>query len=239
MKKWLVRADTGGTFTDGWAMSPSGEEKRCKVLSSGCVRCKVVEATLDGVTLVSGLDGFEDSFLVGWSVKDSVVIEQAGGGLKLSSGDFESGEVGLEVTTGEEAPVVAARILTGTRMGEDFPEMDFRVATTRGTNALLEGKGTEPVLFVTKGFRDLPVIRDQRRPELLARVIKKEPPITKKVVEVSGRLAVSGEVLVELDEEALRNAARKWVGQGETVAVVALLHSDRFPEMEQRVKRFC
>ena len=38
-------------------------------------------------------------------------------------------------------------------MGEDFPEMDFRVATTRGTNALLEGKGTEPVLFVTQGFQ--------------------------------------------------------------------------------------
>ena len=30
--------------------------------------------------------------------------------------------------------------------------------------------------------------------------------------------------------------AREWVGKGETVAVVALLHGDRFPEMEQRVK---
>ena len=235
MKKWLVRADTGGTFTDGWAMSPSGEERRCKVCRVDVCGVKVVGETSEGMTLVSGLDGFEDGFLVGWSVKDTVVTEHAGDRLKLSSGVFGLGEV-LELRTGEEAPVVAARILTGTKMGEEFPEMDFRVATTRGTNALLEGKGTEPVLFVTEGFKDLPTIRDQRRPELLARVIRKEPPITTKVVEVSGRQGVSGEVLVDLDEEELRGVARDWVARGETVAVVALLHGDRFPEMEQRVK---
>ena len=46
MGKWLVRIDVGGTFTDGWARSPEGDEIRCKVLSSGIIRTRV--AGLDG-----------------------------------------------------------------------------------------------------------------------------------------------------------------------------------------------
>ncbi|MGJ8724901.1 MAG: hydantoinase B/oxoprolinase family protein [Roseibacillus sp.] len=234
MKKWLVRADTGGTFTDGWAMNPDGVERRCKVLSSGCVRAEVKEELGEGRLRLAGLEGFGDSFFEGWTLNGILVVSQLKGVFTLERS--VEGLAMIELRTGEEAPVVAARILTGTRMGEGFPEMDFRVATTRGTNALLEGEGTEPVLFVTKGFGDLPVIRDQRRPELLARVIVKEAPITSKVVEVSGRQAVSGEELVALDEEGLRQVGREWVARGETVAVVALLHADRFPAMELRVK---
>ena len=234
MKRWLVRADTGGTFTDGWALSPDGEERRCKVLSSGCVRAAVKEELSKGRLRLAGLEGFGDSFFEGWTLNGGVVVGQVDGVFTLEKPVV--GVTVVELRTGEEAPVVAARILTGTRMGEGFPEMDFRVATTRGTNALLEGKGTEPVLFVTEGFRDLPVIRDQRRPELLVRVIEKPAPITSKVSEVSGRQSVAGEELVGLDEERLRAVAREWVAKGETVAVVALLHADRFPVMEQRVK---
>ncbi|MFC0018486.1 hydantoinase B/oxoprolinase family protein [Roseibacillus persicicus] len=235
MNSWLVRADTGGTFTDGWARSPEGEERRCKVLSSGCIRGQAREEISEGLFRVSGIEGFPDGFLVGWSVNGSLVGEHAQSCLRLVAGLPAVGEI-LEFTTGEEAPVLAARILTRTRLEDEFPTMDFRVATTRGTNALLEGKGTEPVLFITQGFRDLPEIRDQRRPELFARVIEKLPAITRKIVEVSGRQAVDGRELVRLDEEGLRAGARNWVAQGEKVAVVALLHSDRFPAIESRVK---
>ena len=234
MKKWLVRADTGGTFTDGWAKSPNGEERRCKVLSSGCVRAKVVGELEDGRVRLTGLEGFDDSFFVGWKLNGVEVTAQLEGVFTLASEVVHEGVV--ELRTGEEAPVVAARILTRTPLEVAFPEMSFRVATTRGTNALLEGKGTEPVLFVTKGFRDLPDIRDQRRPDLFARVICKPEPITRKIVEVSGRQAVDGEELFALDEGEVRDAAKGWVRRGEKVAVVALLHADRFPEMERRVQ---
>lgn len=235
MSKWLVRADTGGTFTDGWALSPDGEERRCKVLSSGCVRAEVAEHLGNAQVRLRGVEGFDDFFFEGWTLNGREVFCQVDGIFTLENELTKQGMV--ELRTGEEAPVVAARILTRTRMGEEFPEMDFRVATTRGTNALLEGKGTEPVLFVTEGFRDLPEIRDQRRPELFARVIRKQAPITKKIVEVRGRLSAKGEVLVELDEEAIREAAQEKLSRGEKVAVVAFLHADRFPEMELRAKR--
>ena len=238
MKKWLVRADTGGTFTDGWGLSPGGEERRCKVLSSGCVRAEVSEDLGEDLgekrLRLAGLEGFGARFFEGWRLNGVRVVSQEGEVFTLDA--LVENEGMVELRTGEEAPVVAARILTETLLGEDFPEMDFRVATTRGTNALLEGKGTEPVLFVTKGFGDLPEIRDQRRPELFARVIGKAEPVTRKVVEVVGRQSVSGELLIALDEELIRERAREWVLQGEQVAVVALLHADRFPEMEQRVQ---
>ena len=235
MNKWLLRTDTGGTFTDGWALNPNGEEHRCKVLSSGCVRAVVTEAVDEKTLRLSGLEGYPDSFFTSWSLNGSRVERQEGD-LFFCESESSFGKV-VELRTGEEAPVVAARILTGTRLNEEFPVMDFRVATTRGTNALLEGKGMEPVLFLTKGFRDLPSIRDQRRPDLFEREIRKLPPVTKKIVEIEGRVSVLGETLSSLDEDQLRKSAQKWLQRGEKVAVVALLHADRFPEEERQVKK--
>ena len=40
-----------------------------------------------------------------------------------------------ELTTGEAAPVLGARLLTRTRLADDFPSLRFCLATTRATNA--------------------------------------------------------------------------------------------------------
>ena len=42
MADWQIRIDVGGTFSDGWALTPSGSQIRCKVLSSGILRASVV-----------------------------------------------------------------------------------------------------------------------------------------------------------------------------------------------------
>lgn len=233
--KWQVRADTGGTFTDGWAQSPEGEEFRCKVLSSGCVRIEVSKERGGKRIQIPGLGNYGDHFFTQWLLNGIEILAHEGDCITLKS-PLSLLDGVAELRTGEEAPVVAARLLTRTGLGDSFPPMDFRVATTRGTNALLEGTGVEPVLFVTQGFGDLPSIRDQRRPALFARVIEKQDPVTKKVVEVIGRISAEGEILIPLDEKALRSAAREWRSQGERVAVVALLHADRFSEMEYRVQ---
>lgn len=227
-----MRADTGGTFTDGWARRPDGTERRCKVLSTGCLRCQIVGVAGQQYK-VTGLEAYPPGLLVGWRTDRGRVVSQEGQKLGVEAGTAgpEAAAI-LELSTGEEAPVLAARILTETRLGEAFPGMDLRVATTRGTNALLEGKGTEPVLFVTKGFHDLAKIRDQRRPDLFARVIRKVSPITRKVVEVSGRVSVEGVFLEEFDEEEFRFRAEALYAEGERVAVVALLHADRHPAIE-------
>ncbi|MDP7106143.1 MAG: hypothetical protein QGH41_03640, partial [Roseibacillus sp.] len=60
---WLLRVDTGGTFTDGWARSPEGEERRCKVLSSGVLRTRVEELVGAGCYRLAGDFGAEDGLL--------------------------------------------------------------------------------------------------------------------------------------------------------------------------------
>ena len=73
----------------------------------------------------------------------------------------------IELVSGWEAPILGMRLLLS-RNGVDWmsAKTEMRLATTRCTNALLEGKGTAPVLFTTARFGDLVEIGDQRRTEL-------------------------------------------------------------------------
>jgi len=65
-----------------------------------------------------------------------------------------------------------------------------RLGTTVGTNAILERKGAEFIFVVTKGFRDILEINDQRRENLFDLEIKKPKPLYKKVVEVDERVII-------------------------------------------------
>lgn len=232
---WLVRADTGGTFTDAWAVGPSGEPRRCKVLSDGMLAFSIGEESDDGWLDLGVSPCFDDHTLLGFATPCGArVIASEGHGRRIRLDAAIPGNR-LFLTTGEEAPVVAARLLTGTPPPQKLPPMDFRVATTRGTNALLERKGAPVVLFVTRGFQDLPVIRDQRRARLFSLHQPEEPHPCAAVVEIGGRLDAGGEVLEVPDETAVRAAARDCVAKGLKVAAVALLHAWRDPAFEIRV----
>lgn len=151
----------------------------------------------------------------------------------LSSGKIPEG-AGLSPAyeTGEDAPVVAVRVLTETFPGEGFPPLELRVATTRATNALLERKGDQVTLVTSRGFGSLLEIRDQRRPDLFETCPGTGDSILREVIEVPGRVTRDGEVLEELDLSPLieREAELK-----EGVVAVALLHADVQPAMEEAV----
>ncbi|MFM7321423.1 MAG: hydantoinase/oxoprolinase N-terminal domain-containing protein, partial [Armatimonadota bacterium] len=104
------------------------------------------------------------------------------------------------VPTGLEAPVVAAHVVTGTPLGKPLPPCRMRLATTRGTNALLTRTTAAPVLWTTRGFGDLPRIGHQQRPDLFAIAPVLPEPWHGPVVEVSARLAANGTELAPLDE---------------------------------------
>ena len=226
---WRIATDTGGTFTDCHALDPEDRESRCKVLSTGCLRAMVGD---DG--LLKGLPPLPEGFLIGFQVR--AVTEEK---LQVVSDEsiFRKWAPGtlLELTTGEEAPVLGARILTNTPPGKDFPPLRLRIATTRATNALLERKGGRIALFITKGFGDLLSIGDQRRSDLFA--LKHEPrPIFHEVVcEVPERISVTGELLEPLDESAVRSAAMDCLAKGITIAAISLLHGHAHPQHELRV----
>ena len=207
---WRIFADTGGTFTDCLAISPDGLWNRAKVLSSGVLRTDVAGRAPWRI-------GLPDSFL------DGVKSERTG-----------------EIVTyfpGQEAPLVAAHLVTKTPFSQQLPDLELRLGTTRGTNALLTRTGTPPVFFVTAGFEDLLRIGNQARPDLFALDIIKPEPLYAESVGVFERLSADGSVLRSLDEGALRVAATSCVAAGHQTAAVALLHSWRNPAHEQRVAK--
>ena len=243
---WSFSADTGGTFTDCFALTPEGVQKRCKVLSSGCLRTKVVEA-LGGrqVRIADHWDtqngffaGFEvrrisvgsvDRLVAGWDAKGCLLTLAAD-----VPADWQPNDV-IELRTGEEAPVLGARLISGTSPGRSFPAMRVRIATTRATNALLERKGSRVALFITEGFADLLAIGDQRRSDLFALKHRPRPQFHELSVEVSERLDATGRTLRALDEGSVREAAAVLVAAGIQHAAVALLHSFVNPGHERRV----
>jgi 5-oxoprolinase (ATP-hydrolysing) len=238
---WRLAADRGGTFTDCVAVDPAGQVHRCKVLSSGVLRMVVRAVDGQGGCELDGPAGFCRDFFRGWSLRctdgrEWEVTGSWGNAVEWDGvGGVRVGDV-VELRTGELAPVVGARVLTGTRVGEEFPELEFRVATTLATNALLEGTWERPVLFVTAGFGDILEIGDQRRADLFALGHFRETPLHGAVVEVAERLGGGGGVVEALDADALAGRVRELVASGHRTAAVALLHSDLNPEHERQVR---
>ncbi len=246
--RWELFVDTGGTFTDCIALAPSGDAHRLKVLSSGVVRAVVRRVLARDVVETHPLRGVAAELLPGWRASLAIggpkrTVTHADGrtwrftfDAALAHGELRAGDV-LDFSTGEEAPVLAARLLTKTRLGEALPAMAMRLATTRGTNALLEKRGAPAALFVTKGFRDLLRVGDQSRLDLFAIDIVKREPVTELVVEVDERLDAEGRVLRPLDGEAAVREAKRLLASGVRSAAIALLHSYLNPAHEQMLAR--
>ena len=182
-----------------------------------------------------GVDSFPAGFLLGARVQDVAIIGHAAdGSIQLEAACACKGDR-LEIVTGMEAPLVGAHLLTRTPLAANLPPIDLRLATTRGTNALLEKRGAAVALFVTEGFGDLLRIGDQTRPDLFALDIQKPEPLHEVVVEVPGRLSARGVELSPLAIDEIIGKAKTVLERGVEVACVALLHSDLNAEMEQNL----
>ncbi len=194
---WHLSADTGGTFTDCYAITPTGEERRCKVLSAGCLRSRIatiledhrlrlVEDWHSNDGLFVGFEivetaGISACRVTGWNARERVLTTST------PLPKHWQRDTLIELRSHEEAPVLGARLLTQTPLGQAFPPLQFRVATTRATNALLERKGSRVALFITQGFGDLLAIGDQRRAHLFALRHQARPQFHERLCEVPGR----------------------------------------------------
>ena len=239
---WQIWVDTGGTFTDCLAQSPTGESARFKVLSSSCLRGtltalhspKEIDFSLSQpippqFALGQGLR------LLGQTVDPIEIIEQTTEqSLRLAEPLPEGTMLGqaIEFVFDIESPILAARLATGTNAAEPLPPLTMHLATTRGTNALLEEKGADVTLFITKGFEDLLHIGDQKRPDLFALNVQKPAPLTSNVIGVDERLDALGQAIKPLTLPPVERPS----GENRSAAIVCL-HSHRNPEHEQRLTR--
>ena len=113
------------------------------MLSSGVLRTTVSEVLAEDSVRLAPAWGDGPSFLVGASVRirvgaadaeavvaslddDRVILDPAVPGVRPGAA--------VELSTGEEAPILAARVVTGVPRDRPLPPMESRLATTRGTN---------------------------------------------------------------------------------------------------------
>lgn len=244
---WQVWVDTGGTFTDCLARSPGGELRRAKVLSSSALRGAIREVCGPTALRVRAEWGASPDLIRGFRFRllNSDAPEAVVAGWDPDRGILRLAEplvaepgpgAGFEVRSPEEAPILAARLVTGTPADVPLPSLAMRLATTRGTNALLERNGAPVALWVTRGFADLLRIGTQQRPDLFALDIRRPEPLPCAVIEVPERLAADGSVLEPLDAAGVLPEARRLVAEGVRTAAVALLHSYRNPRNETELR---
>ena len=130
----------------------------------------------------------------GWNKKDSMLQFEDNLPSGLQVGDA------IELLSGEEAPVLGQRLILA-RAGLSPKEISvtMRLATTRCTNALLEGKGTEPVIC-NKGFsQSCWKLGISEEPASLIWFPKNAPSCTAQWWRLNERLDRTGEVLQSPD----------------------------------------
>ncbi|MCH7572263.1 MAG: 5-oxoprolinase, partial [Planctomycetes bacterium] len=141
---WNIWIDTGGTFTDCLACDPSGLLHRAKVLSTGAMRGRIIEG-LRGSRLRVNINWEAcDDFVRGFDFRVLGVDHQP---LRVNHFDSKESIIELdgelanldiakrsfEVIANESAPILAARLVTGTPAGARLPGLAMRLGTTHGT----------------------------------------------------------------------------------------------------------
>ena len=159
-KSFQIYIDTGGTFTDCIGIDNHGKTYRQKVLSSSSLRGIIKECLSKNTFRISESWNLSRDILKGFSfrvlqsdIPDNSVLEYEFEKKLLRLAGPVSGFKNLEglnfeISSDEEAPVLGARLITQTALDEEFPDLTFRLGSTKGTNALLERKGAKtPVSY--------------------------------------------------------------------------------------------
>jgi len=165
---------------------------------------------------------------IGGTFVDAIELDEATGAV-----DFKKAP-----TTPGRAHVGVLSAVTG--LGADLPRTEFFIhGTTLGLNAILERRGARTGIITNDGFRDIFLMgRSDVPPDHMYDFQYDRPPSLlrrRHTAGVSGRMNYKGEVLADLDEEALVERARTLIEQeGVEAIAVCFLHSYRNPAHEQR-----
>lgn len=255
-----VAVDTGGTFTDAILSRADGERLQAKVLSSSSLRATI--RSIESPTSLRVRVVAPAAMLVGWAAEvggavvtvahseangnDVLLHFQQSASFGAARDPFDAAQPGeshapqpgatIDLRSPWTAPILAVRLLLGVPGGTALPPIHMRLATTRGTNALLERRLDRVLLVTNAGLGDALRIGDQRRPRLFALHSERALAVDVRTVEVSLRQDARGDVIVPLDEVRLRNAAQEMlVREGSAHAAIVLMHAWKDGAPERRV----
>ncbi len=152
----------------------------------------------------------------------------------------------------DDAPLEGIRRLLSNFSGTEIPRgqpldtskiESIRMGTTVATNALLERKGEDIALIVTKGFKDCLAIGNQSRPDIFALDIQKPGVLYKTVVEIDERVTLEDyaedpertQTKAQGFQEASENAELVKGLSGETVRILQRPSEDVIRKQLQHV----
>lgn len=242
-------ADTGGTFTDCIGIDSNGNEYRQKVLSNSSLRGSVLEIISARELVIQQSWKLARNILNGFTFR---LLGEDYGNIKISDFQLTNNRLILdqpihsnklvaganfEITSFEEAPVLGARLITQTALGEQFPDLILKLGSTKGTNALLERKGAKTLFLVTKGFEDLLLIGNQARPDIFAMQVHKKPPINSLTIGVEGRLDANGHELCPPNSAQLKSDLLALGTKRPDSVAVCLMNAYKNPAHEQQLKQ--
>ena len=245
-----INIDTGGTFTDCLACDMNGKRLSRKILSNSTIRGKIIEWKGSNIIRVDESWDLGTDVLKGYMFKilqkehAEIFVDSYNPATKVITLDknmpdnLHGEKLGFELSTGEEAPILAARLITQTPLNQKLPAFNMRLGSTKATNALLEKKGARVVLFVTRGFKDLLRIGTQQRPDIFALNVIKPELLTQEIFEVKERLDSFGEILEPMNLENLKSVINDLICQGVRTAGIALMNAYKNPMHEKKLKTF-
>lgn len=251
MNQWEFWIDVGGTFMDCIAKNPDGKYTTHKLLSSGVIKGKItrqlsVNQFYDPIRK-NDPSNFWNGYTISIFGQSAQLIHES----TITNFDSQSGSItfqhpiqqnnieGLiyEISSDEEAPIVAIRFLLGLCLNESIPKVSVRFGTTRGTNALLTRNGAKAAFITTKGFADILLIAYQDRPRLFDLDIQKPTALFDQVVEIDERLNAYGEIVKPQNENVIRSQMHELKKCGIESIAICLLHAYLNPTHELTIAR--
>ena len=163
---------------------------------------------------------------VGGTFTDLIVMDETSGQVRIAkvptTGPNQAEGVLLALREADVAPSAIKVLVHG---------------TTTATNALLERKGAVAGLITTQGFRDVLELGRRTRPTPYGLKGTYEPLIPRDLrLEVPERMDAEGQVVVPLDEDAVRRAAEALRASGVEALVIHFIHSYVNDRHEKRAR---
>lgn len=122
-------------------------------------------------------------------------------------------------------PVLTARIAIDRPISEPLDDIDLRVGTTIGTNALLEGRTARVLLLTTRGHEDALLIGDQRRRDIFALAPSRRSPIASMRLGIPERIGADGTIVTPLDADDVHGAIAAARDAACEAVAIAFVHS--------------
>jgi len=245
MEKLTVSIDVGGTFCD-CLLNHAGSFSSFKMLSSGKLMARINKCISGSEFIIDqhwalpyprviidcrckGLNSAKQSTIRSFDPPTQILKLKSK--LNLRPGDL------IEVYMNADVVIFATHLITGIPILKPLNQVELRVGTTKGTNALLESKGYGAVWITNCGFKDLLYIKTQQRPHLFQLNIPEPKVYHKQVIEIQARMNARGKIIYPWTALDSKRILDQLPDNRFTPIAISLIHAYKNHKHEKEIKK--